>query len=142
MKPWPGVAEFQHVAEHGNALALPLGLGPAQHLEGCPHRAWIGIVTLIDQKQFAARRLEPVAHAASLRWLNALERLGCGCEIRADKLGSAKHSKRVHDDMLSGHADPIGDALAQDRCVYGGRTVLKPAPLEPDVGGLGLAEAE
>ncbi len=128
--------------EHGDALATILRLDPAQHRERRPHRGWIGVIAFIDEQDFAAGRLKPVAHPASLGRAEAAQGFGGSRKIGAGKFGSTQHGERIHDDMLPGHADRVGDLLAQNRRSCQRGTVLEHARFEPDVGRLGLAEAE
>ena len=64
-RPGPSVAQFQHVAEDGDAAALRSDLGLAEQRDGGSHRGRVGVVALVDQQRLAVRQAERDALAAA-----------------------------------------------------------------------------
>ena len=58
-------AEFEHVAEDGNAAAARTDRRLAEHGEGCGDRSRIGVIAVVDDERGTAGRLDLDRCAAS-----------------------------------------------------------------------------
>ena len=118
-RPRPEVAQFQHVADDGDAAALRPDLGLAEQRDGGRHRGRVGVVALVDQQRLAVRQAERDAGAAADRGFEPAERQRGDGEIGAGERDGRQHGERVHDDVPAGRAEPVGDRRAEDHGLDG-----------------------
>ena len=107
-------AQFQHVAEHGDALPVYAQLGPAEHVEGGVHGGWVGVVAVVDQLEHAAGQVDQVALATRLGRLDTRQLGRRGGRIRPNSGDSSQDRQRIRDPMGARQADIEFQMPAQD----------------------------
>ena len=108
-------AQFQHVAEHGDAAAARADRRLAEHRQRRRHRRRIGIVAVVDDQR-RTRRASSIAigaprpaTGASLGQRQRRER-----KIGADQFGRRQNRERIDDEMTARRADLVGEFGAED----------------------------
>ena len=107
-------AEFQHVAEHGDAAALRPDRRLAEQRDGRRHGGRVGVVAFVDQQRAAAGHLQRHAGAAADRRLELAERQRGERQIGAGERGGGEHGERVLHHVAAGRAELVGDRLAEN----------------------------
>ena len=107
-------AEFQHVAEDGDAASVPTDRRLAEHGKRGGNRSRIGVVAVVDDERRTARRLDFDRRAAAGDRTELAKRQRSEREIGADKFGRRQNRKRIADQMPARRADLIGEIGAED----------------------------
>ena len=119
-------AEFEHVAEHRDAPAACGPTAPAEHVSAPPPSTpdW----RCSFRRSAAPRRLPtPSARRAPRpdRRLDLRQRQRRQREIGARQRGRRQHRQRVHRHMAAGHAEFVGDVMAEDVGVHAERSAMQ-----------------
>ena len=111
----PFGAEFQHVAEHGDAPAARPDRRLAEQRERGAHRGRIGVVAFVDQQRRAAGQVRASMRAPRPRAGCELgERQRREREIGADQRGRRQHGERIVHEMAARRAELVGHVVAED----------------------------
>ena len=102
VQPFALIAQFQHVAEDGNAAALRADVGLAEQRDGGCHRRRIGVVAFVDQQSGSARNFQCHAGTAADRRAQLIERQRGQRQIGAGQRRRRQHGERIEHQMLAG----------------------------------------
>ena len=138
----PCVAEFQHVAEHGDAAAARADRRLAEQRDRRPHRGRVGVVAFVDQQRAAARHAERGAGAAAGRGLQLGERERGEREIGAGERAGRQHGERIEHQVPARRAEFVGHVLAEDVGLDGRGVGLQSVTHKPRLGLRVLAEGD
>ena len=111
MQIWRIRAEFQHIAEHGNA-AVKFGAGNCVECgERRPHRSWVGVIAFVDQENFSAGNGERCARATTRRRRQCREGQEGRFEECANGVEGRNDGKRIFGNVAAGDGNPIENSF-------------------------------
>ena len=88
-------AQFQHVAEDGNAATALADGGAAEHLEGGTHGCRVGVVAVVDEIEDALGQGDAVTLAAAFQGFQVGELRGCLHHVRAGRADRRENGERI-----------------------------------------------
>ena len=135
-----GVAELQHVAEHGEPPARP-GVH-CEHGERRGYRGRRGVVTLVEENSLAAGKSEPRARATPGECGEVRERGGGGVRRNSQRGRGGEGGERVARHVQPGRGKAEADGLARERGGDSGAGAVGIGGEEAGVGFAGLAEGD